>query len=103
MSRFVWELTPKLTQVGTAPLDIAVIERSLEGVTHEINRRTSNIKTLVDCVVGNEQRFIKPVKQALPDIEKALALHREVKKLRVIRKELQLIQLSNEIKQMIYE
>jgi hypothetical protein len=94
---YFW-LIGKVSKVGTVSSDIAV---SIEGVTSEINRRTSNINTLVACVVGSESRFIKPVKRALPDIERALKLHREVKKLKVIRKELQLIQLSNEIKEMI--
>lgn len=73
----------------TKPIDRSAWEDSVKGIRGEINERTWKIQALIDCVVGHEGRFMKPVRKKLPVIQKALALHREVEKLRQIKKQMQ--------------
>lgn len=83
-------------------MNAEIIRASIEGITQEIDDRVSQLATLVHCVTGDEKRFIKPVKNPLPTIEKALQVNREVKKLRVIRKELQIMKLKAEITELTH-
>lgn len=66
----------------------AIIQESIKGIQVEINRRTSNLQTLKFCVIGDVKRWIKPVKDPLLVINKALATHREIQKLRKIRRQM---------------
>ena len=66
-----------------------IIQQSIRGISREINLRTLKICGLVERVNGDEKRFVKPVKRPLPTMIMALKLHREVEKLKVIKKSLQ--------------
>lgn len=64
-------------------------EESIKGITLEINKRTWMLQAFKDRVVGHEGRFLKPVRNQLPVIEKALVVYREVVKLKAIKNQMQ--------------
>lgn len=74
-----------------------ILKESINGITREIESRLSKIQVLIDCVIGNERRFTKQVKNSQPTIAKALVLYREVRRLKVIKKELQLLKLIEDL------
>jgi hypothetical protein len=71
--------------------DIAVLKGSARGIQGMIEGRLRDIHHMLSYYNGNELKFIKPPQDKTSIERKCLQLRREVKRLRVIKAEINLI------------
>lgn len=71
--------------------DIDTLKVTRKGIQMSIDERLRDIHHMISYYNGNEAKFIKPPRDKTNIERKCLALRREIKRLRVIKAEIQLI------------
>lgn len=71
--------------------EVDVLRESMRGIQREINLRSWRINDYLAYYFGDEKRFIKEVSDKTTIVNNALKLWREIKRLRVIKAEINLI------------
>lgn len=72
-------------------MDAEVLRTAMKGVQREITERHWKINGLISLFFGDEKTFLKAPKNKVHLINSALKMHREIKKLQIIKAELNLV------------